>query len=40
MAADLASLPILSALARAHTLFESIHPFHDGNSRAGRIPLN
>jgi Fic family protein len=36
----LAALPILSALARAHTLFESIHPFHDGNGRVGRILLN
>jgi Fic family protein len=37
---DLACLPILTALARAHTLFESIHPFSDGNGRAGRILLN
>jgi excisionase family DNA binding protein len=36
----LESLPILSALARIHTLFESIHPFEDGNGRAGRIILN
>ena len=36
----LRSLPILSALARAHTLFESVHPFADGNGRAGRILLN
>lgn len=36
----LAALPILSALARAHALFESIHPFHDGNGRVGRILLN
>lgn len=40
MVDDLERLPILSALARAHTLFESIHPFHDGNGRAGRILLN
>ncbi len=33
-------LPILAALARIHTLFESIHPFEDGNGRAGRIILN
>ena len=32
--------PILVALAQAHTLFESIHPFHDGNGRVGRILLN
>ncbi len=32
--------PILPALARAHTLFESIHPFEDGNGRVGRVLLN
>lgn len=32
--------PLLGALARLHVLFESIHPFHDGNGRAGRILLN
>lgn len=37
---DLERLPFLSALARSHTLFESIHPFHDGNGRVGRILLN
>ncbi len=31
---------ILSALSRIHTLFESIHPFQDGNGRVGRILLN
>jgi fido (protein-threonine AMPylation protein) len=36
----LGTLPILSALARAHALFESIHPFHAGNGRVGRILLN
>ena len=36
----LTRLPVLQALARAHTLFESVHPFHDGNGRAGRILLN
>lgn len=40
MAEDLETHPILSVLARAHTLFESIHPFHEGNGRAGRILLN
>lgn len=37
---DLEHLPILTALARAHTLFESIHPFPDGNGRTGRILMN
>lgn len=37
---DIEVLPFLHALARAHTLFESIHPFHDGNGRTGRILLN
>ncbi len=37
---DLGSYPVLEALARIHTLFESIHPFHDGNGRTGRILLN
>lgn len=32
--------PILEALSRIHTLFESIHPFEDGNGRVGRILLN
>ena len=36
----LQELPILPALARAHTLFESIHPYPDGNGRVGRILLN
>lgn len=36
----LKSLPILPALARIHTLFESMHPFRDGNGRVGRILLN
>lgn len=36
----LQSYPILEALARIHTLFESIHPFQDGNGRVGRILLN
>lgn len=37
---DLDRYPILPALARAHTLFESIHPFSDGNGRVGRVLLN
>ena len=36
----LQTYPILEALSRIHTLFESIHPFQDGNSRVGRILLN
>ena len=40
MKEDLNAMPILPALARAHTLFESIHPFSDGNGRTGRILLN
>jgi len=32
--------PLLPSLARIHTLFESIHPFEDGNGRVGRILLN
>lgn len=36
----LARYPALEALARLHVLFEAIHPFPDGNERAGRILLN
>ena len=37
---SLQTYPILEALSRIHTLFESIHPFQDGNGRVGRILLN
>ncbi len=36
----LESHAIIPALARIHTLFESIHPFEDGNGRVGRILMN
>ena len=31
---------IVRAISRQHILFESIHPFEDGNGRSGRIILN
>lgn len=30
----------LEALAKAHVLFEAIHPYKDGNGRVGRLVLN
>jgi Fic family protein len=32
--------PVLEALAKAHALFEAIHPYRDGNGRVGRLLLN
>lgn len=34
------SCSLVPFLARVHVLFEAIHPFEDGNGRAGRILLN
>jgi Fic family protein len=32
--------PLPEQLARLHNLFERVHPFFDGNGRAGRLALN
>jgi Fic family protein len=37
---DVSSLDLPEALARVHARFEQIHPFLDGNGRAGRLVLN
>ena len=39
-AADTDEPQIIEALARLHARFEQIHPFLDGNGRAGRLILN
>ncbi|MBB4963020.1 Fic family protein [Saccharothrix violaceirubra] len=37
---DLGDEPLPESLARAHNSLEQIHPFLDGNGRAGRLVLN
>jgi Fic family protein len=36
----IADLPLPEDLARIYNQFERVHPFIDGNGRAGRLALN